>query len=288
MSPASWQYPVNEMVLTDVWSRQLADEDHSKPTACGTKFRYSAALNCSRKLVFDALGVPESDPIDPAGVHVTTIGTWLHTQMQDAVAKKYPGSQFEIKSQVGVTSGSSDGVIGESVIVHWDGGDISWEIKSVSNYPFHKAIGLQGMGYKAKRVSPAGPDIKHVVQAGLNALGNGCDTVVISYIAKEAISKPVAERIGFSMYERFCAEWHVGKEVWLPLVEAEVARLDMLNGFADLGYIPQGDAYDDDGWVEITPTSTRPHYTCGYCSHRTTCIAYEAGIDIRPVEVASA
>ena len=95
-----WMYPVSQPILTTLWTEGLMEKDHDKPTAMGTAFRYSNAMNCSRRLVLDALGVTPSDPMDPAGIHVTTIGTWIHEQMQAAAEERFPGAQFEVKSSI--------------------------------------------------------------------------------------------------------------------------------------------------------------------------------------------
>lgn len=272
----TWKQPVSDPLFVDVWSRELFEEDHDKPTALGTPFRFSDALNCSRRMVFDALGVEKSDPIDPAGIHVTTIGTILHEKVQDAIGRKYPDAKFEVVSGSELISGSADGVC----LV--DGHGLLLELKTVGQYPFHKAIGMSGMGYRAKRVSPEGPRVSAIAQAGLNALHNGCDTVVVMYIALEAISKNVAERLGFSMYERFTAEWEIPMEVWKPLALDEMRRVSFLNELAQDGQLPSGDYFDDQKWEweSISPEDQRPKWVCDYCPHRTTCVAHENGIEV--------
>jgi hypothetical protein len=51
------------------------------------------------------------------------------------------------------------------------------------------------------------------------------------------------------------------------------------------GFIPPGDYFDDEKWEweQISPTDSRRKWVCDYCPHFTTCVAYEAGIDIAPV-----
>ena len=276
-----WQHPVSNPILTTVWTETLLARDHQKPTAMGTRFRYSNAMNCSRRLVFDALGVRESDPIDPAGIHVTTIGTWIHEQMQAAVAAKYPGATFEVKSSIkDLVSGSADGVIDvASVIVTWNGGKISWEIKSIGGFGFKKAIGMAGRGYK--RGMPEGPRIGAIAQCALNAKGNDCDTCIVSYISLEAVSKQAAQVVGLSEFDRFTAEWHIPREVWEPLADAEIARLDYLDDYyvsSNPGKaFPHGDAYEDGEWRQISPNDARRHWSCEYCPHLNTCLAVEDG-----------
>lgn len=274
----SWQYPVSDPLFVDLWTRGLAEENRDKPTALGTPFRFSDALNCGRRMTFDALGVDKSDPIDPAGIHVTTLGTWIHEQVQTAIGKKYPGAEFELASGNDLISGSCDGV---TLVGGYEGkGKMLLELKTTGGFGFDKAVGLNRKAYAQK--SPEGPRPSAIAQAGLNAIFHECETVVIMYIAMEAVSKGLASKIGFSMYDRFTAEWHIPRDVWEPLALAELARIQVLAD--NLPEIPDGMAFDDKkwDWVPISPNDARRHWSCDYCPHLTTCIAHEAGIDILP------
>ena len=278
--PESWVHPVSNPLFSDLWVKKMEQEDHRKPTALGTPFRFSDALKCPRALAFTALGVSESDPMDAAGLHVTSIGTWLHEQIQEAIGLKYPGAKFELASGNDFISGSCDGL---TAVGGYEGekGLMLLEIKSVSNYPFNKAIGLSGMGWKAKRIDPDGPSQSHIVQTALNAYFHEADTCVLIYVAKEAMSANVADRVGFGLYDRFLAEWHIPKDVWLPLAEEEIARVGVVQ--ARLPEIPNGMGWDDKkGWVSTNPYDNSPHYACGFCNFRTTCKAYTDGVDVLP------
>jgi hypothetical protein len=281
----SWKQPVREVLFTDSWARELQLVDHDKPTAMGTPFRYSGALNCSRRMIFDALKIEKTDPIDPAGLHVTTMGTYIHEQVQAAIGRRYPGARFEVKSQLGTTSGSADGVVDEDTItavIPWGGNSCLYELKSVGGFAFDKAVGLNRKAYKA--TNPEGPRPSAVVQAGLNALANNCETVVIGYIGMESVSKGLAEKLDLGPFERFLAEWHIPREVWAPMAEAELRRISRLTDWLYEKEIPEGDAFDDKKyeWMPVSPNDARQHWTCTYCPHLTTCFAHEAGIDVLP------
>ena len=276
--PEFWKQPVSTPLFSDIWTRQMEKEDHRKPTALGTPFRFSDALKCPRALAFTALGAQESDPIDAAGLHVTSIGTWLHEQIQEAIGTKYPGAKFELAAGNDFISGSCDGLVNP-------GGQegarapMLLEIKSVSNYPFMKAIGVSGRGYRAKRNDPEGPSRAHLVQTALNAHFHDAETCVLIYVAKEAMSANVADRLGFGMYDRFLAEWQVPREVWEPLAAEELARVATVRSY--LPEIPNGMGWDDKkGWVSTSPHDASPHYACGFCNFRSTCAAYEAGVEV--------
>lgn len=277
----SWIYPVSEQLFTDSWARELAEKNTDKPKAFDTMFRYSDAMNCSRRLVFDALGVKKSDPIDPAGLHVTTLGTYIHERVQECIERRYPGAKAEIKSSLELTSGSADEVVGSSVItavIPWEGGDCLYELKSIGGFGFDKAVGLNRKGYKLG--SPEGPRISAIVQGGLNALANGCETLVVGYIAMEAVSKGLAEKVGFGEYDRFTAEWHIPREVWEPLALAEQARLERLADYVAARELPPGDAYEKGSWIDISPLDVRPFWSCQYCPHMTTCKASLDGVAV--------
>ena len=273
--------PVSDPIFVTLWSEQLQKRNHDKPTALGTPFRFSDALNCPRRMVFDALGVPKSDPIDPAGLHVTTIGSWIHEQVQEAIGRKFPGARFELASGDETVSGSCDGLTYVGGVVG-SKGKVLLELKTVGGFAFDKAVGVNRKAYK--RGSPEGPRPSAIVQAGLNAIFHEADTVVVMYLAMEAISKQLADRVGFNQYDRFSAEWHIPREVWEPLAREELARIKALEACLDPEdrVIPGGMAFDDKTWEwkPISPNDSRPHWSCSYCAHVTTCIAHEAGVDV--------
>jgi hypothetical protein len=270
----SWQYPV-EPKYVQCSTELLMDEDHDKPIAMGTKFRFSDALACPRKMVFNALGVEVTEPIDAPGVHVTNLGTILHEQVQAGIKAKYPDAEFELKGQVGPTSGSCDGVVTEK-----DGTRVLLELKTKGGFAFKKAIGVNGY----KRKGPEGPAPSAIVQAGLNARAHNCSVVVIMYMATEGVSKNAARVLGLSDNDRFLAEWRLEETEWGPMVDAELVRLEFLERAVKSKYIPQGEMFDDAKWewVNVAPKDSYEPWVCTYCSFRTACVNYEAGLEVLP------
>jgi hypothetical protein len=190
------------------------------------------------------------------------------------MARRYPGRcEFEVPSQVGLISGSAD------ALVTLDR-RIVYELKFTGGYAFDKAIGVNRKSYKSQ--SPEGPRPSAIAQAGLNAIGLGADEVRVGYVAREAISKQLGDKLNLSQFDRICAEWVIPEEVWRPLAESEIARVEAIAEIVRAEEVPDGDAWDEkaEGWISINPNDARPHWSCLYCPWSTACVAFEAGIDI--------
>src|ERR1035437_6368202 len=82
-----------------------------KPTARGTRFRYSSAFGCIRQQSYAAVGADITNPMDEAGAWATGLGTIIHELTQAEILKRYPSAQFEVSSQTGDVSGSCDALI---------------------------------------------------------------------------------------------------------------------------------------------------------------------------------
>jgi hypothetical protein len=269
----TWKYP-SEPRFVQAWTTELLAEDHNKPIAGNTPFRHSSALSCSRRQVFSALGLQPTEPFDAAATHVTTLGTLIHEHLQDAIGRRYPGARFEVVSTVGQTSGSADAVI------ELPDRRVLWELKTVGAFAFDRAIGLNRKGYR--RVPPKGPRPSAICQAAINAIGHDCNEVVVAYLAMEAVSKQLAEKVGLSQLDRIMAEWVVPPDVWRPMATAELDRLDKLAAAVERREVPEGDAYDEerDEWVPISPLQDRRHWSCDYCPYTSACIAHESGVEV--------
>lgn len=269
----TWKYPGTPRFV-QAWTTELLAEDHDKPIAANTLFRHSSSLACSRRQVFSALGVEATEPFDAAATHVTTLGTLIHERVQDAIGRLWPSAKFEVVSTVGHTSGSADAVI------ELPDRRVLFELKTVGAFAFDRAIGLSRKGYK--RVPPHGPRSSAICQAGINAIGHDCNEVVVAYLAMEAVSKQLADKVGLGQLDRIMAEWVIPVDVWRPMAIAELDRLDKLAGYVERREIPEGDAYDEDKdeWVPISPLQQRRHWSCDYCPFTSACIAHESGVEV--------
>ena len=244
-----------------------------KPTALGTKLRGSWAGDCARKLSFLVAGVPETDPMDLAGQWVTWIGTQIHEHLQDAVVKRFPDAEVEKVAHIPSIdlSGSAD------IFLVVDDARTLYELKTVNGTAFSQATGVDKRGYK--RSEAKGPRIRAKLQASLYAHAFDCDEIVIGYIALEAISKQLAERVGLSEYDRFLAEWRYTRDEWEPWAADEIERLRWILDVVESGRLTERFAIDDDG-EEFTadPEASRGWWGCRYCSHREACLDAGPGV----------
>jgi hypothetical protein len=282
----NWQYPVAAPIFTGLVAqmvREDAEAEGGRPKAFDTLLRFSDAGACARKMAFNAMGIAESDPMDAGGHWVTFLGKLVHERLQQAVEVRFPGANFETPaSLVGFgldSSGHSDvDVDGEIVDAYlkatafgeWDGGRVLYELKTIGGYGFNKAIGLD----KRKRQlnTPGGPRHTAVLQGGLNALANDCETVIIGYLAMESVSIQLAQDAGMRPMDRFCVEWHIPRDVWEPMARAEMDRQNALFEYVTEGLLPPGEAVGDDGeLISLNPHDKKIQWQCVYCSHRHNC-----------------
>lgn len=274
-----WRYPVAVPTFTDSYARELVERAASepeKPQAFDTFTRYSSAGACARQMAYRYLGAPPDRLMDPAGEVVMDLGTMLHELLQDAIGRRFPDAEFEVPTRIGhLVSGHCDAVLAP----------LLFEYKTVGAYAFDKAIGLNRKGYRMG--TPEGPKIAHVIQAGLNARALDCTTLVIGYLSKEAVSAPLAEKVGMRPLDRILAEWEIAEHVWEPLVDKELARIESAYDIVQHGVLPERiEVMDDGSHVVIDPLAQRPHWRCnGYCPFRYRCEEDGPGTVSIPVEL---
>lgn len=272
-SPTFLQPYFDHLVLTN----ELEGE---RPHAVeGTRFRHSMAAACSRQVAFHALEVPASNPMDLAGIVVTSNGTRKHDEIQAVLtAHGWESMRVEVPCKVDGFdgSGSADGVTGDD-----DGTVICWEHKNVGGFAFKMAVGERGVAQ--------GPKHAHIVQGALNALAQQADLLVITYMTWEAISVNIAKRKGFDEAGRVAAQWTFTRDEWEPLAVAEVERVTKILACVDGGELPARVIPDPDlpvghrivhpatgGW-EVRDAETDmvgdagSFWACGYCRWQDTC-----------------
>jgi hypothetical protein len=262
-------HPVRAPLFTGVLFEAISDEYEAagiKAKAADTMFRHSDAGKCSRALAYDALGVPRSDPMDLAGQWVTWLGSRLHEYVQDALMLKYPGLvECEVKVQhEDLTSGHID-----AVIQHPELGKVAYELKTKGSYGFDKAVGLRRKSWKQE--SPEGPGMGAKIQGALNASAIDADWLVIGVIGLEAVSKGMADKIGFNDYDRICAEWHYPRSEFGPWAAAELDRLRLVAVTVAAEMLPQRTYVGDEGQLVVLDRPSADTYPCSYCSHLGNC-----------------
>ena len=255
--------------IGEAYSEWMSAQDHHKDHAALTTFRFSGVMGCSRQLGYLAAGYEQSDPMDGSSLAITAMGSLLHEDIQEAIAKRWPDATFEGRGQVGdLISGRYDVDLPED--------DELVELKTVGAYKFDLAIGLfrsPGKGQPARLRSDGGkgPSLAHICQGGFNAAAHGRSTVRIVYVSREAVSVQKADEAGLDHIARFWAEWTFEPKVWEPLVLAETERLAKIRALVDDGQLPDRSDIDDNGKpmkIDITK-----HWRCKYCSFAQKCKA---------------
>lgn len=205
---------VEEMERRGAWSLEF-DYDVDKPQVSDTMSRHSSANSCLKAAALNRDGV-ERDPMDPAGLWVTFLGTMAHDAFQSALSSHLDDDvEFEVGSTFSdLTSGSCDALvhepepgIGREVI----------ELKTCGGFLYKLAIGERGVAQ--------GPKSAHLVQLALNVVGHDADRGTIVYLSTEAVSIGAAERKGIDEWTRFGAQWSFSREHLEPLADAWLERL---------------------------------------------------------------
>lgn len=232
-----------------------------KPKAYDTPFRYSDAGKCSRALAYGVLGY-EAEPMDLAGLLVTSLGSDLHEKIQNSISNYYESS-FEVPSRFGFASGSADGVIYDEDF------KVLIEIKSMNGTAYKGSVGVSTKGVG----TPKGPRASALIQGAMNAVANDCHILRIIHVGTEAISKGLAERTGVDEVGRVIAEFDVPREVFEPWADYEVIRHGRILDDLNEQILPDRIAIDDDmREIALSPEGSRMAWQCQYCSYTSACI----------------
>lgn len=263
-------------LLAEQWNADNAarDADYKRRN----RFHLSDAGKCARAIAYAALEVPATNPIDLTGIHNTRIGSILHEAWQDVIRQRMPDAEIEPRFEIldGEGSGYSD-----LVTTHEDR-KVSVELKTLGGFAYKMAIGERG---------PAqGPKHEHLAQGALNAKAADADELVIAYLAKEVISVNIAKRKKLSELQRFCAEWTLTRDEYMPIAEAEEARVAGILSLLDEGLLPKRafpvgelpaghrivnpgtggwEVKDDEGQILDAGT----FWACAYCKFQDACTA---------------
>jgi hypothetical protein len=267
--------PVREPVLTHLLAKKfLKDSQTPKPTAFNTIMRYSGAFGCTRQMAYDYFEAEPSNPTPVTGAWVMNLGTLIHEALQREIAAFDPLARFEEPSQVNqYISGHTDGLID---LKRW--GWCLFELKTMGEFPFKKAMGYKGMFNSAQKVAAQGPSLSAITQAGMNALaleekhGIRIELLIMGVITYEPVKQGAAEAMGIDDLDRFMGEFHIEREYWEPMARAEIERLTEAAVEIEEGYLPQRFARDDNG-DEIRLYADSSNWRCdpAYCKYRDLC-----------------
>jgi hypothetical protein len=257
-------------LITHLLAAELYEKSKiPKPTALGTPLRYSSSFGCARQQAYAACNAIPTEPMDESGAWVTGLGTIIHEALQEAISRVYPNAEFEVASGDNYLSGSCD------ALLQIDGEWVLFELKTMGTYSFDSQVGWNRMRGTFKD-NAEGPALKAIAQAGMNALGieksRGIriNRIIMGSITFEALSKNKAASMDVSGYNRFLAEFHVGREEWLELATSEHNRMTAIADLVENGFLPEREARTDDGSIVYLTPGGR-NWQCDYCAYYTTC-----------------
>ena len=271
-----------------VLAQALMDASTPKPVVGDAPMRFSDAGTCARALALAAIDA-EREPMDLSGHHVTNMGTLVHEAWQAALGEVYGDRiTFEVSATIHdedgrlLAGGSCDGLLVED-----DGTRTLLELKTVGGFAYKMQVGERGRA--------EGPKNEAIIQAALNARAHDADRIVLVSLARDAISKGLAERKGFDEVTRFSAEWTFTREQLDEVADLELKRVGRVLDLLDDGLLaprhlpdmPQGARIVDtergrwelrDGDAVVDTGST---WWCGYCPFQPTCRTQ--GADEHPI-----
>lgn len=308
------QPPIFMQILADAWYRNYLDETgldkaHAEPTrirnswagSCARDLGYKVALRdatmqlaeldvdspAAVELLAEIERLQPTNPPDVASLYRMNIGTMIHEAIQGRLIDAFPGAAVEVTVDmrpIGLdSSGHVDVVVDEDrpnedtqATYHWR---TAIEIKSINGFGFKMATGCRG---------PAeGPRESALLQGALNALALNADELVIGYLSLENLSQREADKVGADEYGKFCAEWRYPRDVFEPLAQAEMKRMNAVLEFVDddklpprsMPGIPKGARVIDPAkghWVrknaEGAMVENGQTWMCQYCWNRDRCI----------------
>ena len=176
--------------------------------------------------------------------------------------------------------------------------DMFFTLFDKDSKPYRKVVveikTLNGFGFKVAATGfkgPAeGPRRDHIKQAALSAYALDADDVIMCYVSMENVSPSIAGKYcDDAEFGRFTAQWTYSKAEWMPLAEAEIARVGNVLSQIDhpSGGLVEPTIENDNGvLVSITDPATGRWelmhedllidsgraWQCGYCRYRDRCI----------------
>jgi len=250
------------------------------------RWRGSQAGMCARMVAYQTLGVEKTDPPSTADYWRMGLGSVVHELLEPAVqAWLDTDESVTIEEEISVQLGEY-GYGHIDLVLHTnDNKTIVLELKTIN-----------GFGYKMCVEKGEGPRHSHVLQGCLYANAMKADLLVIGYLSMENISPNRAKAQGIDDIGRFASEWHFTPDEFIPLAEAESARLtgitDQAHKYGEATVIPRRFSHSDPDIpfpAEIEDPSTGRWilenqygraWQCGYCDYRTRCIS-DVGVPSR-------
>jgi CRISPR/Cas system-associated exonuclease Cas4 (RecB family) len=275
------------------WFDQYLEAGSNMRAKANPKLPYRAsytAFRCDRQLYYAMIGMERAEP-NIADSYRMSLGTLVHTGLEDAIKASFPNAEFEVA--VDLTPIGVPGSAHADIVTYLDQTerkvDAVVEVKTVNGFGF-KSMATDFKG-------PAqGPRSGHVLQAALSAMALDADRVVIAYLSMENLS-PTMKRYTQSEIGRFAAEWHYTREEYTALAKREIARIQRVTNWLDIpdliapttlhdDEVPAGAYVQDPGrgmWVNTDGagaiTDTGRVWFCDYCDWREVCSSDQTRFD---------
>lgn len=277
--------PTVAALLMEKWN-QIDESSRSRPFADErARVRHSWSGKCSRALQYLIRKEPESNPPTDPDYYRFAIGRTMHELWQDvAITALQEAGWSDVTPEYVVTTGPADAPLsagnGDLFAISPDGRRTMFELKTINGFGFKSVIGL-GNG-------APGPRSSDLLQGAMNAFASDAEDLKMIYLALELVSPSVARKAGLDDMARYCAEFTIPKERWLPLAVKERGRWEDVVAATDADIllapsIPdpelpptativdpstgRWDVTDADGYI----TSSGRTWHCDYCSFRHKC-----------------
>ncbi|GIV00878.1 MAG: hypothetical protein KatS3mg014_2512 [Actinomycetota bacterium] len=233
-----------------------------RPTA-GNGIRHSMAGTCGRAASWWLQGVVPTDPPDEASEWSMWVGSRLHDALAADLAAHLAPVLGTCEPEAPVLTAVSSG----HVDLWFPEARAAVELKTMGQAAFDIACGIwRGAGRTSpRRREGRGPDVRHVLQAVLNAHALGARVAALVYLAVDPVPRGVADALGLEDWERFAAIWTWSAEEFAPWAEAELRRFGRILAGDDSPRWPVdvSGALSAEGPVEGWP--------CGWCGWRSLC-----------------
>jgi hypothetical protein len=246
----------------------------------GSRYRASWAGSCQRELQYNMRGTDQSDPTTVADAWRFNLGSMVHQDMQAVLAEAFPDAEIEKKVDL-------EPIMGFPASAHLDlfipgskrpkKPSAAVEVKSINGFGYKMAAST----FKGP---PEGPRDSAIIQGALAALALDADELVIMYFSLELLSPQLAAGVGIGgELGRFTAEWTFPRKQYEPIARNEIERVKLVMDYVEADVLAPRRTIDIPVDAVITDpvkgTGQRADgspvrtWKCGYCGHRTTCIA---------------
>lgn len=281
--------------LLEEWATNVRPEKGRERAVGGTLWRASFAANCRRSLAYSMYDQPKTNPPTVADRWRMNVGQMVHTEldlMAEALQRSFevmkPGTVVEVEVPVDLRPVGLDGSATVDLLIRKADGTVTIvEVKSVVGFKFkQKATKFNG--------PPKGPDLSHIIQSAVAGKALDARAVTILYLSIENVGPSLAYRVEGDTaatvdLNRMSAQWTLPRDAYLPIADAEIARVNEVIAACESGVLPDRLVPNDDGverlvvnpekglWNQVAADGrvedSGKAWQCDYCDYRDRCLA---------------